>query len=209
MNLTDDQAAIYLSTVSSAYFYGGVAGALAVKQIAHFNTQKLWRTVVTASIFVNIAFQYENMYTMAICRFFLGMLSRMIAISNYWWIYQTSLPRQKSRIVSFPLLCYSCTNILVYIASIYDDGSWYYWRLIAGFPIILGTILVIMDFLIIRKMNSIKYWIKTMGLVKTKARAYTIYNKPTADMICEDFYQVAKLEGPVPGEDNGEEAGQD
>jgi hypothetical protein len=141
------------------------------------------------------------MYSMAACRFILGMLSRMIAISNYWWIYQTSLPRQKSRIVSFPLLCYSFTNILVYIASLYDDGSWWYWRCIAGFPVVLGTILVILDILLIRNMNSVKFWIKTKGLGKTKEIAYKIYNKRTADLICGDFYEVAKLEGPVPGED--------
>jgi hypothetical protein len=56
MNLSNTDAAYYLSTVTSAYFYGGVAGALCVKYIAHYNTQKLWRTVVTASIIVNICF---------------------------------------------------------------------------------------------------------------------------------------------------------
>jgi hypothetical protein len=56
MNLSDQEAAVYLSTVSSAYFYGGVLGAILVKQIANFNTQKLWRTVVLSAVLVNAAF---------------------------------------------------------------------------------------------------------------------------------------------------------
>lgn len=84
MNLNDEEAKFYLSIVSSAYFYGSVVGALLVKQVAHLNVKTLWRVVVTTSIFVNLMFQIENLAVMAICRFVLGCLSRLIAISNYW-----------------------------------------------------------------------------------------------------------------------------
>lgn len=56
MNLNDEEAKYYLSIVTSAYFYGSVVGALLVKQVAHLNVKTLWRTVVTASIFVNLMF---------------------------------------------------------------------------------------------------------------------------------------------------------
>lgn len=87
MNLNDEEAKFYLSIVTSAYFYGSVVGALLVKQVAHLNVKTLWRVVVTTSIFVNLMFQVESLVLMAICRFLLGCLSRLIAISNYWWIY--------------------------------------------------------------------------------------------------------------------------
>ena len=134
---------------------------------------------------------------MAACRFLMGMLSRMIAISNYWWIYQTALPRQKTRIVSMPLLCYSVSNICVYIASLFDDGGVYYWRIIAGFPVFLGLILVPLDIIFVRKMNSIKYLVMTKGLAETKQIAYKMYDQQTADDLCEDFYQVSNPQQEV------------
>ena len=79
-----------------------------------------------ATIVINLAFQYQSLPVMAGCRFLLGFFGRMIVVSNYWWIYQTSLPSQKSRILSFPLLTYSSANIIMYIVSLHDDEGPYF-----------------------------------------------------------------------------------
>ena len=83
MNLTDEQAKYYLSIVSSAYFYGNVAGALLVTKVAHLNVKNTWRVLVLIAVLVNMVFLIESLPLMAICRFILGSLSRLIALSNY------------------------------------------------------------------------------------------------------------------------------
>lgn len=58
MNLDEASAKVFLSTVTSAYFYGSLIGAIFVKQVAGFNTKKLWRISVAATIVINLTFQY-------------------------------------------------------------------------------------------------------------------------------------------------------
>lgn len=78
----------------------------------------------------------------------------------------------------------------MYVASLFDNGGPYYWRAIAGMPIILGTVLVLLDVVFIRKMNSLKFQVMMNGVDQTKQAAYKIYDKKTADDLCEDFDKI-------------------
>lgn len=84
MNLNDEEAKLYLSLVSSAYFYGGVVGAILVRYVAHLDTKKFWRVAMLLLVLVNLAFLVESVLLMAVCRFLQGILSRLIEISDYW-----------------------------------------------------------------------------------------------------------------------------
>ena len=64
----------------------------------------------------------------------------------------------------------------MYVASLFDNGGPYYWRAIAGMPIILGTVLVLLDVVFIRKMNSLKFQIMMNGVDQTKQAVYKIYD---------------------------------
>lgn len=146
--------------------------------------------VLACSIIINIAFQYENLYFMASSRFLQGVVARMISISNYWWIQQTSLPSQKSRLTSMPLLFYSCANIIMYIISLNDDEGPSYWRGVALMPVGVGTLALLLDLIFVRRMDSVKFAVIKEGVDAAKKRAYLIYEKQTADLMCEDFDKV-------------------
>lgn len=148
-------------------------------------------------MFVNLMFQFENLYMMAASRFLLGILSRVIAIGNFWWIYQTAMPRQKSRIVSIPLLFCAGFNLLMYMVSLKDNGGKIFWRCIASFPIALAAIILVLDIVFVKRMNSLKYLIESQGVDKAKEVAYLIYEKRTADEMCDDFNKILNPEGEV------------
>lgn len=91
-----------------------------------------------------------------------------------------------------PLLSYSSANIIMYVVSLYDDEGPYFWRGVAGMPIILGVLALTLDLIFVRRMNSLKYFVTEMGLEKAKECAYKIYEKATADELCDDFYKVVQ-----------------
>ena len=167
MNLDDDEAAVYLSVVTSAFFYGGILGALLIKIVAVKNPKIVWRCSVLGFSLINILFQFESLPLMAICRFFQGMFGRGVIISTYWWMYEAALPKHRARFVSIPLLCYSVLNIAVYLISFLDDGGRIFWRALAIVPTILGIILFFIDTVVTRKHESIAFSIRSNGYEKT------------------------------------------
>lgn len=87
MNLNDDESAVYLSIVTSAFFYGGIIGSLSVKLLANYNPKLVWAYSLISLGFMYLLFQFDNLVLMAISRFFQGALGRIVIISNYWWLY--------------------------------------------------------------------------------------------------------------------------
>ena len=86
MNLDDDQAAKYLSIVTSGFFYGSILGALLTKFTESFDPYKLWLFTVFLMILSNILFLFENMILMASSRFIFGAVGTINSIVGYVWI---------------------------------------------------------------------------------------------------------------------------
>lgn len=78
----------------------------------------------------------------------------------------------------------------MYIISLYDDEGPYFWRAVAGMPIAVGVLAQTLDLIFVRRMNSLKYLVTELGVEKAKEQAYKIYEKTTADELCEDFQKV-------------------
>lgn len=78
----------------------------------------------------------------------------------------------------------------MYIISLNDDEGPYFWRAVAGMPIALGVLALTLDLIFVRRMNSLKYLVTELGVEKAKEQAYKIYEKTTADELCEDFQKV-------------------
>ena len=167
MNLDDNQAAKYLSIVSSGFFYGSILGALLTKFTERFDPKKLWLSTLFLMIISNLFFLYEKMILMAVSRFIFGAIGTINIVVGYVWINQTALPHHRTRFLSLPLSFYALANMVTYFVSFLDEGGKHFWRTLVAVPSIIGVLLLILNLIFVRKINCIPFLIRSKGYNKT------------------------------------------
>lgn len=157
LDMDKDESAKFLSIIGSAFFFGVMTAPFFIPYVSQLNTKNTQRSLIFIYAIINLLFIYPNMWVMALSRYLQGFIGRLLLVTNLWWMKQIALPKHRNISQAFPLIAYSTTGVIFYFLSFLDDGGIYFWRFIIIIPSVVLLINLVIDFIMVKNLNSFTY----------------------------------------------------
>ena len=169
-----------LSYISTATNVGGLVGGIAFYFISKYNPRTVIHISRVLALIGSVGFTLQNIYLMLIGRFIIGFAASIGQNSLIWVAREICVEGHADIVmIAYHLSVSSCFFTLGF-ASNFDKGGPLYWRaILLGFALIL-MILLFLDLLLVKDLNSITYMIRRFGLEESSKKVEGLYSVEVA-----------------------------
>lgn len=186
-----------IGTLTSIFYLGCVIGALISGMFVSLNTKHVYSFFKVALGFSMIPFVIGDYSWMIISRFLQGLFGEVSHVIIMWSVYEITLSEHKAMI--YPMLYSSCGfSGLVYTQlSLYDDGGSVFWKWVFFSPVVLLWATVVLDYTVVRHVNTFTYLLKQKGEIETYNTIVNYYDDDTAKLLIKKYQRNFELEDSI------------
>ena len=106
---------------------------------------------------------------------------------SVWSLYEILLPRHTEKILTLFYFMHSVSYGGLSFLATYDNGGWWFWRLVFFFPPLIALLMGIVNSLFIPYVNSLTYLYKEKGKSKALEVICNYYSRETAEYLIVRF----------------------
>ena len=182
-----------IAALTSIYYLGTVIGALISPLIVDIHFKYMYNGLKLVALFSVIPFLYGGFFLMMVSRFLVGLFDEAIHVTLQWSLYQIALPRHREAAMNSLFVGTGICYIVYTLASIYDNGGVYYWRMVFLTPAVLLLLTTFVDVFLTGNLNSVNWLIKNVSRVDTVESLMEYYDRDTSEALFKEYAQKMKI----------------
>ena len=186
-NWTPEEKQTNLAIQTCLYYLGSTIGALCAGFMTRTNTRNTFLALRVCYLVSALMITSNSIWVVVFGRFLSGFFFDSAMEVNIWSLYEILLPRHTEKVLTLFYFTHSITYFCTSLAAIYDDGSYWYWRVVYLVPQSLIVVFAILSYFLIPYVNSVTY----LMLSRTEEEVLEVmelyYEPETARYIIEKY----------------------